>query len=363
MSRLHPGASCVVLATRWSADDLIGNLTSDDDTRWTHINVPAIATAGVPDALGRQPGAAVTSALGRDLEGFREIQRAVGSRAWAALYLGAPSTDEGSLIRSEWIDTHRRPCAPARPVRTVVAIDPADSGDGDATGIIGASLAPDATVCLIADVSEQLTSNAWANRAVELAITLGASAIVVEGFSAATTYSRLITEALRAQRPPHHITVSTWPPKGRTRVGDALARSAGILAALENGRCVIAGHLPGLEAAMVGWQPGMHQPDCVAAAVIAFDTLAYAASGRCAIVAPIGTESNTRDGGLGERLQQPAARSSTRWWPSRRRASGPRQRAQVPTTSRKCSSLLRWFRWAVTCHAASTARVMTRCGI
>ena len=145
----------------------------------------------MPDALNREPGVAVVSVLGRTAESFREIKRAVGSRAWAALYLGAPSTDEGSLIRSEWLDSHRLPAAPARPVRTVVAVDPADSGEGDATGIIGASLAPDGTVCLIADASEQLTSDAWAKRAVELAIVLGASAIVVEGFSAATTYSRL----------------------------------------------------------------------------------------------------------------------------------------------------------------------------
>jgi hypothetical protein len=153
MSRLHPGAGCVVISTRWSADDLIGNLTSEDDTRWCRINIPAIATAGVPDALGREPGAAVISALGRDSEGFAEIRRAVGSRAWAALYLGAPSTDEGSVIRADWMDSHRWPAAPARPTRIVVAVDPAESGEGDETGIIGASLAPDGTVCLIADVS------------------------------------------------------------------------------------------------------------------------------------------------------------------------------------------------------------------
>ncbi|MGO9158641.1 MAG: hypothetical protein ACLP9N_38175 [Mycobacterium sp.] len=289
MSRLHPGAGCVVLATRWSADDLIGSLSSENDTRWTYINIPAISTPGVPDVLCRPPGVAVISALGRDLEGFAEIRRAVGSRAWAALYLGSPSTDEGSLIRAEWIESHRLPAAPARPSRIVVAIDPADTGVNDETGIIGASLAPDGTVCLIADVSEQLTSDAWANRAAALAITLGASAIHVEGFSAATTYVRLVSEALRRQRPPHHITVSSWPPKGRARVGDALARSAGLLAALENGRCAIAGHLPDLEAAMVGWQPGAHQPDRVAAAVIAFDTLADAAGQRWSFAVPVGT--------------------------------------------------------------------------
>lgn len=294
MSRLHPGASAVVISTRWNADDLIGTLSGESG--WIHVNIPAVATSGVPDALGREPGAVVTSALGRDREGFAEIRRAVGSRAWAALYLGAPSTDEGSLIRSDWLDTHRLPAAPARPRRIVIAVDPAESGHGDETGIVAGSLAPDGTVCLIADVSEQLTSNAWADRAVELAITLGASSIVVEGFSAATTYTRLIAEAVRAQQPPHPIGVSSWPPKGRARVGDALARSAGLLAALENGRCAIAGHLPDLEAAMVGWQPGSHQPDRVAAALIAFDMLANAAWHRWTIVAPLGVGGSTSPG-------------------------------------------------------------------
>ena len=97
---------------------------------------------------------------------------------------------------------------------------------------------------------------------------------------AAEQASRLVAEAIKRQKPPHQISVSTWPPKGRSRVGDALARSSGMIAGLENGSCVVAGHLPGLEAAMVGWQPGSHQPDCVAAAVIAFDVLAGAAGQR-----------------------------------------------------------------------------------
>ena len=305
LSRLHPGASAVVVTSRWHEQDLAGELLAESDTRWAHVNIPAISTSGVSDALNRAPGVAVISALGRDLEGFHEIRRAVGSRAWAALYLGAPSTDEGSLIRADWLDAHRLPAAPARPSRIVVAVDPADSGHGDECGIVAGSLAPDGRVALIADVSEQLTSDAWANRSVELAIQLGASAIVVEGFSAAVTYTRLVSEAVKRQRPPHHIAVSSWPPKGRSRVGDALARSQGMIAGLENGRCAIAGHLPDLEAAMLGWQAGAHQPDRVAAAVIAFDVLEVAGAGRWSIAAPVGVvgrDRMTSGGGFGERL-------------------------------------------------------------
>jgi hypothetical protein len=299
LSRLHPGASCVVISTRWHPGDLSGVLLAEDGSPWTYVNVPAISTAGVPDALDREPGQAVTTALGYTAADFDRIRQEVGSRAWAAQYLGVPSIPEGSLIMAEWLDAHRLPAAPARPTRIVVAVDPADSGQGDATGIVAGSLAPDGTVSLIADASAHLTSDQWATRAAELAITLGASAVVVEGFSSATTYARLVSDALREQQPPHHISVSTWPPKGRARVGDAVSRSAGMLAALENGRCRIAGHLPDLEADMTGWQPGTHQPDRVAAALIAFDTLADAAGQRWSIGVPLGTSTV---GGMAERL-------------------------------------------------------------
>lgn len=53
---------------------------------------------GVPDALGRDSGVAMTSALRRTAEGFAEIKRAVGQRAWAALYLGVPAAQEGGLV-------------------------------------------------------------------------------------------------------------------------------------------------------------------------------------------------------------------------------------------------------------------------
>ncbi|MBN3507686.1 hypothetical protein JYB55_02395 [Mycolicibacterium septicum] len=52
----------------------------------------------MPDALGRDSGVAMTSALRRTAEGFAEIKRAVGQRAWAALYLGVPAAQEGGLV-------------------------------------------------------------------------------------------------------------------------------------------------------------------------------------------------------------------------------------------------------------------------
>jgi phage terminase large subunit-like protein len=184
-----------------------------------------------------------------------------GERAWYALYMGSPTTPEGGLIKREWIDTWRLPVAPAGAVRTVVGVDPSDSGSGDACGLIAASSYVDGTVALIADVSEPLTSEQWSRRAVELAISVGASEIAVESFAAATTYLAVVRDTLKRMRPDYPIRVTAWPPRGSGRGrGDAEARSAALRQSLEVGTCRIAGHLPDFEAQAVAWQSGQHQP-------------------------------------------------------------------------------------------------------
>lgn len=163
---------------------MAGQLLAEPGSPWRLINIPAVATAGVDDALQRPPGAPVTNALGRDGAGWAEIRRAVGERAWAAMYLGAPSTPAGALIQRSWIDEHRAPTAPVAPSAIVVAVDPAEGGSatGDKTGIVAGALGRDGRVSLISDASAVLTSDSWASRAAALAITLGASAIHVEAY-------------------------------------------------------------------------------------------------------------------------------------------------------------------------------------
>jgi hypothetical protein len=60
---VHPGGS-VLLVTRWHPNDLAGELLDSEPDIWRHTNIPAVAETGVPDALGRAPGVAMTSALG-----------------------------------------------------------------------------------------------------------------------------------------------------------------------------------------------------------------------------------------------------------------------------------------------------------
>lgn len=286
MTRLMPGGSCVVILTRWHEQDIAGELLAEPDSRWHCVNIPAVATSGVPDALGRRPGVALTSANGFTLERFTEIKSEVGSRQWAALYLGSPTSPEGGLIKSEWIDSHRLIAASRGSTLTVVGVDPAESGEGDETGIVAGQIGHDGQIALTHNISARLTSEGWVKRAVELAMAIGASRIVVEGYSAATTYTRLLREAVERTDAAHTIRVSTWPPKGQARKGDSLSRAQGLIAALETGRCRIAGTLADLEADMLGWEAGQHQPDSVAAATIVFETLAASSAGQITFAAP-----------------------------------------------------------------------------
>ncbi|MCQ4360629.1 hypothetical protein KQR54_05620 [Mycobacterium gordonae] len=298
MTRLMPGASVIIVLTRWHPDDLAGALLAEPGSRWRCVNIPAVSTAGVPDALRRdRSGVAMTSAVGRTAEQFREIAAEVGSRAWAAMYMGTPSTPEGGLVKRHWLDDWRLPAAPAGAVKVVVGVDPADSGEGDETGIVAASLATDGSIAIIADVSGRMTSDQWARRAVELARDVGASEIAVEAFAARATYTRLVVEVLPKYRLNRPIRVTGWPPKGTDRgKGDAVARSTGLLAALETGRCRVAGYLPDFEAQAVTWEAGQHQPDRVAAVVVAYDVLVHAVTEPMGIVSPIDVIRRAREG-------------------------------------------------------------------
>ncbi|WP_019969753.1 terminase large subunit domain-containing protein [Mycobacterium sp. 141] len=297
-TRVHPGGSVLLVMTRWHERDLAGELLDSEPDVWTRTNIPAVAETGIPDALGRAPGVAMISALGFTPEHYAAARRTSGERAWHALYMGNPTTPEGGLIKASWIESWRLPVAPAGPVRTVIGVDPSDSGSGDSCGLIAASSYADGTVALIADVSEPLTSERWARRAVELAISTGASEIAIESFAAGTTYRAVVADVIKRMRPDRPIRVTAWPPKGSGRgKGDAEARSAALRQALEVGTCRVAGHLPSFESQAVAWQSGQHQPDSLAAAVVAHDVLT-AGAGVVHIVTPLDIARRQREGKL-----------------------------------------------------------------
>ncbi|MGB5111216.1 MAG: hypothetical protein WBO08_06190 [Mycobacterium sp.] len=297
LTRLHPGGSVIVIGSRWHPEDLTGVLLTEEPERWRQINIPAVAEAGIPDALGRAPGAAMISAVGRTPEHFADLRRSVGERTWYAEFQGVPASPEGNVIRRSWLDAWRLSALPATQVRTVIAVDPSDSGQGDAAGIVAASLTCEGVVAIHRDLSEPMTPEAWARAAVELAIDVGASEISVETFTAREGYLSVLNTTLRRYRPQHLIRVTSWPPKsdrsGRGR-GDALVRSAKLIQGLETGTVRLVGHLPSFEGQATRWQTGQHQPDCIAAAVIAHDVLTH--GGQMHVVSPLDISRRAREG-------------------------------------------------------------------
>ena len=310
MTRLSPEASMILIQTRWHPEDLAGRVIeaerelAPEHRTWRHINIPAIAETGLKDALNRPDGEVMVSARGRTLREFEQTRRQVGERVWYALYQGSPVIPSGGLFARDWFEP-RRPEAPPHPVAAVVGIDPADSGEGDETGLIGAMLDQDGTVVLTEDWSAQMTADVWARQAVILALTIGAREIAMEAFATATTYEAVIrrswqtlhTEARdkhatgaalsaveeRALNPNMPFTIHKW-----RATGDAVGRSALLRQACETGRCrTVEFRLGVFEDQAANWQQGQHQPDRVAAALIAHDRLAALGSGQMSLSAPI----------------------------------------------------------------------------
>ena len=311
-TRLSPEASMILIQTRWHPEDLAGQIIAGEaqvDPRyrtWRHINVPAIAEDGIYDSLGRKPGTVMVSARGRSRNEFEQTRRKVGERVWYALYQGSPRNPAGGLFMRSWFDT-RLTDPPERIVATVIGVDPADSGEGDETGIVAASLLGDGTVVLTEDWSGQMTSDEWARQAVLLALETGAREIAMEAYSAATTYVAVLKRAWRdihsearrrksegkplnsvetaALSPTMPFTIFKWRGRGTS---DAVGRSSLLRQAFETGKCKTVEHkLAVFEAAAADWQAGQHQPDRVAAALIAHDRLAALGSGQVLMSVPV----------------------------------------------------------------------------
>lgn len=317
-TRLSASAPMILIQTRWHPEDLSGKVIAGEAAlprklrTWRHINIPAISEEGVPDALNRPPGEALVSARGRTQAQFEATRRAVGERVWYALYQGMPKNPSGGLFLRTWFDNTRRAVAPDYPLAAVVGIDPADSGEGDETGIVGGVLDQEGAVVFTEDWSAQLTSDQWARQAVILALKIGAREIAMEAFATATTYVRVIKEAWRAIHAeaiekynsgaeltavetaalapdmPFHI--RKWTAKG-----DAEGRSSALRQGVETGKAVtLENKLAVFEQQACDWQSGQHQPDRVAAGVIVYDRLRDLLGNATTMAPPVNTGPKTQ---------------------------------------------------------------------
>ena len=104
-TRAEPGASIILLMTRWHEDDLAGWLMSENEEGvehrdpWKIVNLPALAEPD--DPLGRPEGAALWP-VRYDLDALYDLRQATGSYWWSAEYQGHPRPEGGGIIREEW---------------------------------------------------------------------------------------------------------------------------------------------------------------------------------------------------------------------------------------------------------------------
>uniref|UniRef100_A0A6M3IGE3 Putative terminase n=1 Tax=viral metagenome TaxID=1070528 RepID=A0A6M3IGE3_9ZZZZ len=101
--RLEPGASVVLIQTRWHEDDLAGYLLKTEPERWDLVSLPAIAGPG--DMLGRPEGEALWP-VRYDLPALATIRETVGPFWWAAEYQQRPQPLGGGIFHGDWWQYH-----------------------------------------------------------------------------------------------------------------------------------------------------------------------------------------------------------------------------------------------------------------
>lgn len=101
MTRLEPGGTVIIIATRWHSDDLIGRILKNFPGKWENICLPAFAQEG--DMLGRKPG----EVLFPERYGVEEIEaqrELLGSVFFHALYQQGPVDEILQFTNPNWIN-------------------------------------------------------------------------------------------------------------------------------------------------------------------------------------------------------------------------------------------------------------------
>jgi predicted phage terminase large subunit-like protein len=159
LTRLEPGATMIIIATRWHHDDLIGRILKENPGgRWKEIWYPALAVEGVQDALGRQPGEPLFPER-FPLSDLLERKETLGSYFFNALYQQRPENDQAKLTNKDWLEIVDQ-LPPFQQLRRIRVWDFAATPDGgDYT--VGTEMAyhePTDTVYILNVIRRQLSS-------------------------------------------------------------------------------------------------------------------------------------------------------------------------------------------------------------
>lgn len=94
-TRLEPGASVVLIQTRWHEDDLAGRILEAEAAEWKVIVLPAVAEIG--DPLGRAIGEPLWPAR-YDSRWMERERIRIGPYWWSALFQGRPAPADGQVF-------------------------------------------------------------------------------------------------------------------------------------------------------------------------------------------------------------------------------------------------------------------------
>ena len=129
-SRLCAGGKVIVIMTPWHEDDLAGRMIHlEKNTELLRLPVEA----GENDPLGRAPGEPLCPELGKDKAWLEDFKRSYindargGQRAWAALYMCTPRTEDGNLVKRSWWKFYD-PDSPPNFAAELISVDAAFKG-------------------------------------------------------------------------------------------------------------------------------------------------------------------------------------------------------------------------------------------
>jgi predicted phage terminase large subunit-like protein len=105
-TRREPGASIILIMTRWHEDDLAGRLLDSSSDPWVVVSLPAIAEE--EDPIGRQPGEALWPER-YPIDELHRIKRQIGEYWFSALYQQQPQPSEGGLLKRDWLHYYDHP--------------------------------------------------------------------------------------------------------------------------------------------------------------------------------------------------------------------------------------------------------------
>ena len=161
-TRAEPGATMLLVMTRWAMADLAGRLLEDEPEDWDVTVLPALAKEG--DPLGRKPGEALCPSRYNAtwLEKKRDSSDE-GGLIFSALYQQEPMPDEGLIFKAEdlrrWVGTedaitYGNTTTPlAKLCLWFATIDPAlkDKELNDPTGFLVWAITPTGELLLMED--------------------------------------------------------------------------------------------------------------------------------------------------------------------------------------------------------------------